>query len=354
MATVLPGSIGAADGGFSANDRFVLRMAVASTIAFGFALWFGLPFGVMVPALVVKMVPAMPTFPSAVQGLMMPLVMWVGTTVALLVVSLLDDAPAVEMLVLGLLLYLTYYIKRLGIPAVIPMLLQIALCIVPLFSSLSLPVGHLVAGALQKGAIFAAVTVFLSHLLVPAPRSLIPAAPAGPPRLAPPVAARVALADTLVLFPMLSFLLLETAIHNFVMIMMVINILSDLAPTRSRAMGVSMVTGNTIGGLVAVLVQQVVFLADTLVFFLLTVFLTMIWFGGGLARGGRTYDLFRLGGGTFVLILGLGVAPQPGGSESTYFQRIIMILVAGAYTLIALPLVASLRQRDPDPAALKA
>jgi hypothetical protein len=351
MTFAQPSVAGTATSGFSITDRFMLRMAVAGTVGFAIALWFGWPISFLAPMLAVKMIPAMPTFPGPLQAALVPVVMWVGTTAAMIVVSLLGDAPAVQLMVLGLVIFITFYAKRRGAPGVLILLIQIGFCIIPLFSTVSLELGHYIAGFLQRNTVAAAATVLISHFLVPAlPPSpqTTPVAPAAPPRLSPGFSARVALADTLVLFPLLAYLLLGSAIHNFVMVMMTITILNELEPSRSHTAGMNMIIGNTVGGLLAVAAQQIVLLADTLVFFLLTIFLTTLWFARGLTRGGPAADLFRLGAGTFMLILGLAITPLPGGSEQSYLLRIIHIVVAGGYAVAALVIVSPLRRVPRD------
>lgn len=352
MTLAQPSDAGAMEPRFSATDRFMLRMAVAGTLGFAIAIWLGWPISFLAPMLAVKMIPSMPTFPNPIQAALLPVVMWIGTTAAMLLVSLLGDAPFVQLMILGLVIFVTFFAKRRGAPGVLILLIQIGFCIIPLFSTVSLDLGHFVAGFLQRNTVAAAATVLISHLLVPAlppPPRAAPVAPAGPPRLSTESAVRVALADTLVLFPLLAYLLLGSAIHNFVMVMMTITILNELEPTRSHTAAMNMIIGNTIGGLLAVAAQQVVFLADNLFFFLLTIFLTTLWFARGLSRPGPSADLYRLGAGTFMLILGLAVTPLPGGSEQSYLLRIIHILIAGAWAVAALVIVSPLRRIHPEP-----
>jgi hypothetical protein len=352
MTLAQPSDAGAARTGFSATDRFILRMAVAGTLGFAIAIWFGWPISFLAPMLAVKFIPGMPTFPSPLQAFLIPIVMWVATTSALILANLLSDAPFVQLLVLALVIFVSFYAKWQGAPGVVVLLLQVGFCIIPLFSTVSLELGHFVAGFLQRNTVAAAVTVLLAHLIVPAlppsPQATAPAPPA-PFRLPPAFAARVALADTLVLFPLLAWLLLGSAIQNFVMVMMTISVINELDPTRSRTAGMNMIIGNTIGGLLAVAAQQIVLLADNLFFFLLTIFLTTMWFARGLTRPGQAADLFRLGAGTFMLILGLAVTPLPGGSEQSYVLRILHILIAGAWAVAALVIVSPLRRAPPEP-----
>lgn len=343
MANARAGSFYGARTGFSASDRFILRMALAGTIGFAVPLVFRWQFSFLVPMLAVQMVAAMPTFPTLGQGLFMPLVMWIGTTAALIIASVLVDAPFVQLLILGLLIFLTFYAKRRGAPAIMVLLLQIAFCIVPLYATVAVDLAHTLAEFLQRSTLTAALVLFVCHLLIPAPQ-LPPAAAPAAAVFTHGRAARVALADTLVLFPLLANFLLGADTSNFVILMMTINILNDTEQARSRMMAVGLLVGNTLGGLLAVFAQQVVFLADTFLFFLLTVFLSTLWFAARMARGGPTAPVFGLAAGTFLLILGLAITPLPGGSEQSYLIRILQILFAGLYALGALVLVAPLRR----------
>lgn len=351
MTLVQPNDAGTARTGFSATDRFMLRMAVAGTLGFALAIWFGWPISFLAPMLAVKFIPGMPTFPSPVQALLIPIVMWVATTSALVLATVLGDAPFVQLIVLALVIFVSFYAKWQGAPGLVVLLLQIGFCVIPLFSTVSLELGHFIADFLQRNTVAAIATVLIAHLVVPAlppsPQAPRPAPPA-PLRLSPAFGARVALADTLVLFPLLAWLLLGSAIQSFVMVMMTITVINELDPTRSRTAGMNMIIGNTIGGLLAVAAQQVVLLADNLFFFLLTIFLTTLWFARGLTRGGQAADLYRLAAGTFMLILGLAVTPLPGGSEQSYLLRIIHILLAGGWVFVALVVVSPLRRVHAD------
>ncbi|RZJ01397.1 MAG: DUF2955 domain-containing protein [Brevundimonas sp.] len=347
MTITQPSGVGAGRTGFSTTDRFMLRMAVAGTLGFAIAVWFGWPISFLAPMLAVKMIPAMPTFPNPLQAAVLPVVMWVSTTAALMVTSLLGDAPFVQLLILGLVIFVTFYAKRRGAPGGLILLLQVGFCIVPLFSTISLELGHFIADFLQRNTVAATATLLISHLLVPAlpaATQAAPAAPAPPVRLSPPVAGRVALSDTLVLFPLLAYLLLGSAIQNFVMVMMTITILNELDPTHGHRAAMTMIIGNTVGGLLAIAAQQVVLVADNLFFFLLTVFLTTLWFARGLTRPGPSADLYHLAAGTFMLILGLAVTPLPGGSEQSYLLRILHILIGTLWAVIALVIVLPLRR----------
>lgn len=346
MAIAQPARVPTVTTGFSVADRFVLRMAAAATLGFAISVFLGWEFSFLVPMLAVQMVAGTPRFPGLRQGLAMPIVMWIGTTSAMLVASVLTHTPAVQLIILAVVIYFSFYAQRRGAPAIMTLFVQIAFCAVPLYATVSLDAAHTLVNFLQRSAVAAAATLFISHLLVPAPWLPPQPAPAARALIPPGRAARVALADTLVLFPLLVNFMLGADWSNFVILMMTINILNDLELARNRVTALGLIIGNTVGGLLAVLAQQLVFLADTLVFFLLTVFLSTVWFAGRAARGGPTAPVFGLALGTFLLILGLAITPLPGGSEQTFLIRVLQILLASVYALGAIALVSPLRRGE--------
>lgn len=348
-------SVAASDGGprsvpgLSAADRLVLRLAFAATAGFAVAMLMDWQFNFLTPMLAVQIVAAMPARPSVGQGLAIPLVIFLATTSALVVSTLFADAPPVLLSVVGLVIFGSFYAQRRGAPGVLILLLQIAFCGVPLISTISLDVADLFAGLLQKSSLVAVLIVWVSHALFPAPAPAAPSAPAPKPvGLAPKHAARVALSDVLVLLPLLVSFMIGGDINNFVILMISINLLREVDLAGSQRMAVGLLIGNTLGGVLAVLTQQIVLLADSLMQFLLTVLLAGLWFGARMVRGGPMAPIFGLALGTFILLLGIAITPLPGGSEEAFVVRILKIGLASLYALGALSLLGALR-KAPDP-----
>jgi hypothetical protein len=147
-----------------------------------------------------------------------------------------------------------------------------------------------------------------------------------------------------VLLPIVANFMFGGDIDNFVMLMITINLLREVEIAGSARMAAGLLLGNLMGGVLAVLAQQFVFLADSLLQFLLTVLLAGLWFGGRIARGGPTAPLFGLALGTFLLLMGIAITPLPGGSEVAFGVRIVKIALASLYVFGALSLVTRLRR----------
>jgi hypothetical protein len=293
--------------------------------------------------LAVQIVAAMPVCPNMRQGAAIPLVIFGGTTTAMAAATLLADAPIVLLLVVGLVLCWTFYGQRRGAPAIAMLLIQISFSAVPLFSTLSLDLAQSFAEFMQKSSIAAIVTVWISHAVFPAPAPTSSGPAPKPAGLPPARAARVAITDVLVLLPLLAKFMIWSDVNDFVILMITINLLREVETVRAGKVAVALLIGNVLGGVLAVLAQQFILVADTLVQFLLTIFLAGLWFGGRLIRGGPMAPVFVLAFGTFLLLIGIAITPLPGGSEEAFVVRIFKIGLASLYALAALSLVERLR-----------
>ena len=333
----------------SAADRFVLRLALGAALGFAVALVLDWQFSFLAPMLAVQLLAAMPACPGFRQGIAIPLVMLLATNAALAASTLLADAPAVLLMIIGLVICWTFYVQRRGAPGLIMLLIQISFCSVPLYSTISLDLSHELSDFLQKSTVAAIAIVWICYALVPAPAP--PPRPAGaaaaPTGLPPAQAAWVAISDSIVLLPLLVNFMIGHESNNLVIVITTINLLREVGPGKSNRIAVGLLVGNVLGGILAVFAQQFVLVADNLVQFLLTVFLAGLLFGSRLARGGPTAGIFALAFGTFLLLLGLAVTPLPGGSEEAFVIRILKIGLASLYALGALSLVARLRREPP-------
>jgi hypothetical protein len=329
----------------SASDRTVLRLGFAAMAGFAIALAMGWELSFLAPMLAVQMTAAMPKPPGLREGLIVPLVIYVGTMAALVISTLFVHSPPVLMVLVAAVIWLTFYAQRLGAPAIVMLLTQIAFCGVPLISTVSLDLAHLFAEFLQKGSIAAVITVWLAHAVFPAPPTPGPTGPPPkPPALSPGFAARVALSDSLVLLPLLFAFMMTGGVNNFIFLMMTINVLREVEFQRSSVVAVALISGNVLGGLLALFAQQFTLLADNPIVFALTVFVAGLWFASRMVKGGPMAPIYSLAFATFILLLGLAITPIPGGSEEMYVVRITKVALASLYALAALSLVEPLRR----------
>jgi uncharacterized membrane protein YccC len=329
----------------SAN-RHALRIALAATLAFTIAELANWEFSFLAPMLAVQFLAAARSAPGLRQGAAVPLVILIATSLALGISTLTVLTPVVLLLLISLVICLSFYGQRRGAPNVVMLLIQISFCCIPVIHAISFDLAFLFMTALIQGSIAAIITVWVVYWLIPSPpirNGGEPPSPA-PPGHEPAVAARIALSDTLILLPVLVAFIMRGDINNIIVLMIALNLLRAVEPEQSGRIATAIILGNVVGGAIAVLAYQFVDLGGSLVFFVLIVLAMSLWFGGRIVGGGPKAPVYAIAFATFLLMLGLGVSPLPGGSEELFATRIIKILIASAYTIGALSLVAHLRR----------
>ncbi|MFZ5674074.1 MAG: DUF2955 domain-containing protein [Pseudomonadota bacterium] len=329
----------------SAASRHALRIALAATLAFTIAELAKWEFSFLAPMLAIQVLAASRNAPGFKQGIAIPLVILIATSLALGIATLTTLTPVVLLLLVSLVICLSFYAQRRGAPNAVMLLIQIAFCCIPVIHAISFDLAFLFMTALIQGSIAAIVTIWIVYWLLPSPPIRAGAVPPSvPPSPEPAVAARIALSDTLILLPILVAFIMHGDINNIIVLMIALNLLRVVEPEQSGRIAVAIILGNVLGGGIAVLAYQFVVLGGSLVFFVLIVLAMGLWFGGRIVRGGPKAPVYAIAFATFLLMLGLGVSPLPSGSEELFATRIVKILLASAYVIGALSLVAQLRR----------
>jgi len=326
--------------------RQALRLALAATLAFGFAEYHGWEFSFLAPMIAIQLLAVMPSGIKPAQALAIPLLLAVASLAALVVSSLFKGTPGVLLLCIGLVIFLAFYGERRGAPAFAMSLIRITFCIIPIVVVISASTGGQLAWFLVLSGIAAVVVVVIAHALIPTPDIAPQAAQSPAAAFGAAVAARIALSDTLVLLPLLVTFTIGEDINNIVILIMTLNILRQVDPSRGAHLAIGLILGNLLGGALGVIAHEFVVLTGNFVFFLFAVLVPSLWFAGRIVRGGPTAPIYIVGFATFILILGLGVSPLPGASAESFITRVLKVIIASAYTIGALSLVSRLRRND--------
>jgi hypothetical protein len=212
----------------------------------------------------------------------------------------------------------------------------------------SLELAREFADFFQKNTIAASATVWISHALIPAPPPPPrPKGAAGPGGLPPAHAARIALCDTAIIMPLVGNFMLGGDTDKSVFLTSTLIVLGQIDPKGQMRTAYERFFGQATGGVMAVVAQQFIFLADNLAHFLLTVFLGGMWFARRMVRAGPAAGFYLQALSAFILVLGLAL--EQGGSELYYGTRIVKLVACILYTFIGLSLLHKLRQA-PGPA----
>ena len=319
-----------------------LRLAFGVTACFAVveALEWDATF--LAPMLAANMLVKLQRPPSLAQGLGLIVLIALSTGIVMVLTAALLGNPAVLILALTLLLYLSFYAHRRGAPELVTLLFQISAVALPTIAVASPDGAGTFATTLALAGVTALVTVWAAHAAFPAPAAPVP--DATPAAIAarpaePAVAARHALFDTLILLPVLTWYILDATQVAVVVLIIIVTLLRQLDSRQGQRAALGLILGNLIGGIAAAIVYNVVLLNNTLLFFITVCLAASLIFAGRIVTAGDRAPIYAIAFATFILLLGLGMTPLPGGSGEAFVDRLIYVLLASAYALGGLSLV---------------
>jgi Protein of unknown function (DUF2955) len=328
--------------------RSAFRIAFGVTGAFALAEALNWDFTFLGPMLAAQSLVKLRRPPTAAQGFAFILVIAITNGIVLLLATSLVGAPAVLLLALGLLLMCAYYAQFRGAPEVVTLLFQIALVTIPVFAVVSPSTASSFTATLLQAGIVALCAVWAAFAIFPATddRMTAPQTRALAP-LAPAVAGRAALRNTLIIMPMLTWYVLDVAQIAVVSLITMVTILRQDDPRQGGLVAAALLLGNIVGGLSAALAYNLILLADTFSFFVLICLIVTLLLAGRIVMSGRQAPILAVALATFILLLGLGLSPVPGGSTEAFLGRLINMLAAAAYTVGALSVLPATRDLVP-------
>ena len=202
-----------------------------------------------------------------------------------------------------------------------------------------------IAGALVGAMAIALLAVWIAFALFPAAPAVGTAARAS--RSSSP---RAALINTLLLVPVILLFLIDGRM-TFVSVIVIVNIIRQREHGAASLTALGLLFGNILGGVLASIAYGFVSIQTGPVFFLLVVLLVGLTLAGRGVVAGPRGPIYSVAFVSFIILLGLGVAPVPSKSAELFVDRLMSVLAAGAYAVGAISLVS---RRDPLPAAVEA
>ena len=340
-AVVIPDAAG------QAARRAALRLAFGVTACFAAVQALRWDATFVAPLLAAQMLVKPPRPPSLAQGARLIVLFLLSTGGVLAVTMAFMANPAVLILALALVLYFSFYVHLRGAPEMATLLVQISAVSLPVLAVLSPDTALAFAGTLVSAGAVALLTVWVAHAVFPEPvdvQSPVPLAKIPPE---PGTAERQALLHTLVLLPAIVWFLLDaskTVDMAIVMLIVVVTLLRQTDARQGQRAGLGLIVGNAIGGIAAVIAYSLVLINGTFLFFIFACLAMSLLFAGQIATSGNRAPLYVIAYATFILLIGLGMSPLPGGSGEAFASRLINVLLASAYAVGAVSVVERWRR----------
>ena len=308
--------------------RLAFRIAFAAAVGFTLGYVLGWDFPFLPPLFAVQLLTASRSL-NLKQAVGFAVLMVAGCVFSVLIAQIFVQTPFVLILVLSLLNFLAFLMLARGRAVPVANILLITVPVVPLVAVTDIKLAYGLVFTLIAGSILAVLLVFLAYAFFPARNQSNEAAD-------PPTEARfpvgAALANTAVLMSLLILFISSGSPVSVIIIMTAVTILRQPAMAGHGA-AYGFVMGNVTGGLAATAACLLVVLFPSPVFLLLVVLLFGLLFGAKIAEGGDLAPMYIVGLTTFLIVLGLGLAPLPGDSGAVFITRVFNVIIAAIYTI---------------------
>lgn len=328
------------------THRPVLRYAIGAMVLVAVAMGFGWPLAQLLPVLSLSFLAPGGKPPALKGGVFFVLSIVVACLVGLTLAYSFLPMPPIHILITFLLLFHIFYAQGPIFNPLVKVWLLIAVLLIPNIALQSGLLTMLVAYSLVWNAACAVLVVWVIYLIFPsAPENQ--ATPATPPKTADLPNDRhrfiTALTSTLVIMPV--YLIFYFAnIPNALLILVFTAILS-MQPgfAKDWKMGKALIIGNTIGGLAAILVFEVLTIIPVYGFLLLLILLAGLIFGQYVFDQSPVAPLYGMAFSTFLLIICSVTASDSEGAGGAVWSRVLQIMVAVIYVVLAFGLAAKLK-----------
>jgi hypothetical protein len=319
--------------------RLSFGMTVSSALAFGIA-W---PLSFITPVFAAKLLATPRTLPLKAQiGFLV--LLRLGLMVGAEILLPLLQYPGVFLLFSGLLLFLLFYAKAGGTNPVLVVFMLIGVITIPLVGTINPSLARGVADGLFFSAAIAVATINISNALFPDPKSAgavqKPTAPVADP-LSSHDRAMLALRSMAVLYPLFVYFMLFSVVSGTVAL--IFAMMLTLEPTYGVHLkaGAGLILANLTGGLVAVLLYQLLVYVPSFPFFLMLVTASGLLIGNQIFAGTKLGKLLGAGITTVFIVLGPTLTGDA-AAGSTLAIRLLLIGAGVTYVVLAFGLLERL------------
>jgi len=334
--------------GLDERSRRIVRFAFGTSLGFGLANLIGVQLPFLVPILIGMLLTSSAPRPTLRDGLAFVVPVALGALLGVVLTRYFLQYRVIFLLVEFLVLYRIFYALAGGAAPLRMVWLLIASLIIPLMglASMSLSVG--VAVGLVKGAVIAVATVWLIFGLFPDPVAK-GATPTGgedaqPEKQVAPPEARAAYASrsVTVVFPVL-LVFFHLELLSDAVILVYIGLLS-LSPGFAAGWksGKGMLTGNLIGGLVAIVFYQLLLVYSTIWVFVLLTLVVGLTFGDVIFSTRPIAPVFKSAFNAVMILVAMSLTAD---AASKFYTRILQITLAVLYVAMAFGFLEYLQRK---------
>jgi uncharacterized membrane protein YgaE (UPF0421/DUF939 family) len=319
-----------------ARSRRIVRFALGTTLGSGLAYLIGFDLPFLVPILVAMLLASPAPCPSVRKGLAFVVPVAVGAFLGVVLTRYFLKYPLIFLLMEFLVLYRIFYALAGGAAPLRMVWLLIAALIIPLMGQASIGLSIGVALGLVKGTVIAILAVWLSFGLLPDPPTESPSGVGGldakPAKQVPPPAARAAYA--------------RRTLYSHAVILVYVGLLS-LLPSFAAGwkQGKGMITGNLIGGIVAIVFYNLLTGYPEFVMFLLLTLIVGLTFGDVIFSTRPIAPTIKTAFNAVMLLVGMSLTGSGSNAASNFYARIAQVMLAVVYVAAAFGFLEYLQRK---------
>lgn len=327
----------------------ILRFALGVTLSIAIAFAINWPLSFVMPLFVAKILSSRGPRLSVDLLFKIFLLMFIAFLFADLITQLLLPYPVIFILMVTLILFRLFYWHQSGGNVTVITLLLLGLTIVPMLGQVD---PSLAGGFVSMFLISAGLALLISMIF----QELLPdciafdysamlseekSKSALQPEADNAQKLRYAIISTSIVMPLYFFFFLFE-LSSSVLILAFVTLMAlqpDLASSKKGSLG--LLTGNSMGGIVAILFYQLLVAVPSFTFLILGFLYASLWFANIIFSERPSAPLFIMGFTTVILLISSGTSGED-GAGSDFYQRIIQIALACGYSIMVANLADNL------------
>ena len=323
----------------------IFRYALGSTFMVALALGYGWELSFLLPILGLDFLSAGKDKPSLREALTSIAVIGMASIVGLLFSYLFLQTPIIHILLTFLLLLFLFYTNSSFISPLLKTWLIIAVLLIPNVALLSMDVAETLAGGFMINMVLTILVVWFIFAIIPkrATKENSTAMVVQKQETSKQVRFKFAITNTLVIMPVyLVFYYYQ--LSSYLLILIFIALLSmQPAFTKNFKGGFALILGNLIGGLLSIIVYELLTVVTTFGFLIIMVLISSLILGSQAFSDKKTAKLFAMGFSTFLLIICSVTGSGTLDAGAKLWSRVLQIMLAVTYVVVAFGLINRFR-----------
>ena len=340
MAAAVPIGRGGTQTADSARVHFILRFSVGTTASFVICEWLGWQPSALAPVLTAVLLASLPVSPPPKVGLVLVVVMAICAWSSFFLTTFLRQVPHLLFAIIGLVMFIAFANLAKAKGQLPLTLLLICISVVPVVTLTLSQYQGIFPGLLVRAMALAVIFTWVTFALWPS-RSPKSGEPPAPPLRSPLAAAAL---GTAIVLPIMLIYLLFGLTDAIPVLLTTVLLVAKMEEERGASSGFAKLTGNFVGGAIAVAAYYVLSVAPSLVMLGLLMFLIGAGYAAYIVKGGVRGGNALIAYNATIVIFGLALLKGPGNS-GIWGSRVLQFGLATLYAVAMMRLLWPLLER---------